>query len=224
LLIQGGKGELYSAADCHPLPYFSQSPVKFDYQHDLWGVNESHLSFETIVTSIASLGGRQIDQIVQNIKTDRDALTLKRLVVERQPSEFCAIYQQVYPATQVRVKPASLVTIDRNAILKTLDSNGNRTWNEEYWSFDVEGPHHLDLRKLYASLRDAVPTGDRLVEGPFDLKTTCYHRNVWRPQGAYNGCGSNHGFVAAKLTLQQNQLAATFAQWFREETPGSCPP
>ena len=164
-------------------------------------------------------------QIVQKI-LEVDASTAmvgKRLLVSHGDGQFCAIYQQLYDAAQVIVKPASLFTFDGERVLKTLDQNGNATWNEEYWAFDASGPIHLDLANVRRQLQQAAPKGDVVITYPFDWKAVCHKTPVWKPKGDCPTCGSSDGFVLAKLALNHGSLSTRWARWFPSGVDAACP-
>src|SRR4029077_10479763 len=114
----------------------------------------------------------------QNIN-DGD-LVMKRLLVQRQGSEFCAIYQQQYPAALVQVSSGKIETISGEPVLVTRDRNG-REYNEAYWAFDADGPIPLDLSVINNTLKDLLPPGDE-VRGDYGLNIAglCYSSIVWK--------------------------------------------
>jgi hypothetical protein len=122
----------------------------------------------------------------------------------------------------VTVTPASIFTIDGKPVLKTLDRNGNATWNEEYWTFNKDGPIHVNLLNLGNRISETIPKGDRLANGPFDLRRHCQRVAVWKPEGNCAACGSNDGYVLASLAINP-QLTAAWAHWFPASVSAVCP-
>ena len=94
--------------------------------------------------------GHRVTQVVQHVHevASNTQMTAKRLLVQRGDGDFCAMYQQLYGTFEVAVRPAWIITFDGKPVLKTLDANGMHTWNEEYWTFDLDGPIYLDLDRV----------------------------------------------------------------------------
>jgi hypothetical protein len=202
ILTEGGKGQYRGDPVCHPLEYFSGSPLQFDYDNDLFGMKPKDLHVQTDVAALGVVEGRKIIQVEQNINSGN--LIMKRLLVERQGSEFCAIYQQQYPASLVQVSRAEIQTISGEPVLMTRDRNG-REYNEAYWAFDADGPTLLDLGAIQTTLKDLLPPGDE-VRGDYGLNMggLCYHSIVWK-NSECNACASG-GTVALKLGLERHRL------------------
>jgi hypothetical protein len=203
ILSEGGKGEYRGDPVCHPLEYFSGSPFLFDYQSDLYGMKPENISVQTQVTQLGQVEGRKVIQIDQNINSGD--LIMKRLLVQRHENQFCAIYQQQYPAALVQPSPAKIEMISGQPVLVTGDPNGNRTYNEAYWTFDTNGPILLDLSVIETTLKGLLPQGDE-VRGDYGLDLTglCYYSVVWK-EGECNACASA-GTVVLKMTLDRHRL------------------
>jgi hypothetical protein len=203
ILVEAGKGEFRGDPVCHPLDYFSGSPFQFDYDHDLYGMKPNDIRVKTDVEPLGVVEGRKIVQVEQNINSGD--LIMKRLLVQRQDAEFCAIYQQQYPAALVKLSPAKIETISGEPLLMTRDPNGMRTYNEAYWSFNADGPILLDLNVIGNTLSKLLPAGDE-VRGDYglDMAGLCYHSAVWKSSDC-NACASA-GTVVLKLGLEHHQL------------------
>ena len=203
ILAEGGKGEMRGAPVCHRLAYFSGSPLRFDYEDDLSDLTPNKIRTTTEVKEIGVAAGRKVVQVVQSIN-DGD-LVMKRLLVQRQGGEFCAIYQQQYAAAQVRVSPARIETISGQRILATKDPNGERTFNQEYWVFDSQGPNLLNLEVITQALKEVLPAGVEVRNFyGLEMNSLCYESPVWKDNEC-NACASG-GTVALKLALQEHQL------------------
>jgi hypothetical protein len=214
LFIAGGKGIYRLAPLCRELQAFSGSPVLFDFEQDFLGERGEDLEVKTQSTPLGSVDGRQIIQVIQKIYHQNSGLTeiLKRLLVQHSGEEFCAVYQQIYGATQVETKPASLIQIGNVRLLKTMDQNGNAVWNEEYWAFLNGKPTHLDLSWVYKQMSDVLPHGTTLANGPFDLRAECLERAIWKSTGTCSACGTTTGSVLARLGFRGGRLVARRVQ------------
>ncbi len=226
LLVAGGKGIYGAKPVCRQLRSFSNSPLLFDFEQDFFGVQAADLEVTTEATPLDEIGGRKVMQIIQRVRRARENTNtlLKRLVVQRADSDFCAIYQQVYDAALITMKPASVIAINGKPVLKTLDQNGKETWNEEYWAFGDNGPIHLDPHPAYQQMKAAVPDGERLSLGPFNLEQSCHKVDVWKSNGDCQACGSFDGVVLAKLAIRGEQISATWVHRFPSQESEACPP
>jgi hypothetical protein len=213
ILVEGGKGQFQGDPVCHPLEYFSGSPLHFDYENDLLGMKPKDLLVETDVAPLGVVGGRNVMQVEQNINSGD--LIMKRLLVERQHSEFCAIYQQQYPAALVQVSPAKIETISGEPVLITRDRNGMREYNEAYWAFGPDGPIPLDLNVINNTLKDLLPPGDE-VRGDYGLNIAglCYSSIVWKDDEC-NSCASG-GTVVLKLGLENHRIVVVRKRFDRD--------
>ncbi len=223
MLVEGGKGVFWTSPECHPRDYFAGSPLLFDFEQDLYHQTPADLSYSADVVDLGVAAGRQVVQVIQHIEEIHtgEHLTAKRVLVQR-GEQFCLVYQQLYDSAQVVVRPASLFTFDAKPVLKTMDPIGMHSWNEEYWTFDADGPIHLDLAAARNRMRKAVPKGDDFVTYPFDLKDACRKAIAVEP-GACRACGVPDGSVIAKLALRGSDLVATWTRWFPAGRDGTCP-
>jgi hypothetical protein len=214
LLLEGSKGESFRDPLCHPLQYFSGPPSLFDFDGDLPAMDSSNLQTKTIVKSIGAIKGRKVFMVVQSMN-DGDSLAplvMKRLLVQRQGKEFCAIYQQEYPASLVVVKMAKIETVQGEPVLVTRDQNGQRDLNQEYWTFDEQGPIRLDLKIIDTALATIVPKGLEIRGGyGLNLQALCYQNPLWKREEC-DACASG-GTVAIKLALQDHQLVVVRKQY-----------
>jgi hypothetical protein len=205
ILVEAGKGYMHGPPVCHPLGYFSGSPLQFDYDNDLYGLKSDEVHATTDVTQLGIIRGRKVVQITQNVNGGN--LVMKRLLVQRTGEEFCAIYQQQYPRS-VSGKPvssATIETINGEPVLETRDPNGNRTVNEAYWTFDAHGPLLLDMKVIDTALKQVLPVGYEARDAfALDIKALCYRSVVWKDDEC-NACASG-GTVTLRLGLQNHQL------------------
>jgi hypothetical protein len=214
LLLEGGKGESVRDPLCHPLQYFSGPPSLFDFDSDLPRMDSSNMQTKTIVKSIGEIKGRRIVMVVQSMNDGQSLspVVMKRLLVQRQGKEFCAIYQQEYPASWVVVKMAKIETVQGEPVLVTRDQNGQRNLNQEYWTFDEQGPIRLDLQVIDKALATIVPKGlETRGDYGLNLQALCYQNPVWKREEC-DACASG-GTVAIKLALQDHQLVVVRQQY-----------
>jgi hypothetical protein len=224
LLVEGGKGIFWTAPNCHDRQYFTGSPLRFDFEQEFFGMKESDLRAITGAKYIGVAKGHRVMQVIQQIQqiqTDSH-MTAKRLLVERAKDDFCAIYQQLYDDSEVTVRQTLIITFDGRPVLKTMDRNGNHTWNEEYWAFDASGPIYLDLAPVRKQMREAAPKGDDVVTYPFDLNGACHKAAAFRSRSDCADCGAPDGNVIAELVLRGSHLTATDAHWFAPGVSATC--
>lgn len=223
ILVEGGKGEYRNNPVCHPLKYFYGSPFLFDFESDLYGMKPKDVRVATDEFPVGTINGRkilQIDQRITDQRTNDGELIMKRLLVQRRDDEFCAIYQQQYPAAMVKVTTAKIETISGEQILETKDANGEHGSNEAYWAFDADGPILLDLSLIQRELTALVPTGDEVRMGNgLNLAALCYRNSVWK-QDDCNACASG-GTVTLKLAFRNHQLVVLRKRYDPNGDPNS---
>jgi hypothetical protein len=216
LLAEGAKGESHRDPLCHPLQFFSGSPLPFDFDRDFSDVSRTDLSTRTLVKPVGTIAGRKIVQVLVDIRVKQDLgdeqSMMKLLLVQRQGKEFCAIYQQEYPTSQVVMKAAKIEKVEGEPVLVTRDENGQRDLNQEYWTFDAEGPIRLDLHVIDKALATILPPGHE-TRGDYglNLQALCYQNPVWKREEC-DACASG-GTVALKLGLQDHQLVVVRKQY-----------
>lgn len=226
LLVAGGKGNFVTGPVCGCLESLTGSPLHFDYEQDFFQDKPADVRFTTRTATLGTVGDRRVLQLIQHVHDAHwhSDMVIKRLLVQRGGDTLCAVYQQIFDVAQVNVQPAALINLDNQPVLKTMDQNGQATWNEEYWAFDKDGPVHLDLSTLENELSKAVPPNSKLGYGAFDLRQSCLRRYVWRSDGSCRACDSPDGSVLARLVLRGGQLRVGWAQCFPSRTGDVCPP
>lgn len=210
LLVEGGKGESRRDPLCHKRQYFYGPPSQFDFDQDLSGKNPKDWQVKMLSRTVGTVAGRKVIQIEQDINDGETVM--KRLVVQRHGSEFCAIYQQEYPASIVVVSLAKIIDVQGEPILMTRDENGARDLSQQYWTFDDQGPILLDLHVIDRALATMLPKGDE-SRGDYglDIRALCYQNPVWK-RDECDSCASG-GTVAIKLAIKQHQLAVVRQQY-----------
>lgn len=206
ILYEGGKGECWGKPVCHSLGYFSGSPFLFDWEQDLISLKPADLHAATSRTALGTLAGHQVFQIIQTITYTGGDLTMKRIVVQRQDNEYCAIYQQQYAAELVKVTPVTVIYLHGRPVLKTFDQNGEHTWNEEYWAFDQNGPLLLDKDPLRRQLNTLFHGDDEAWPYYLDLKGSTYEDSVYQN-------GSLAGFLAVNLAVADHRIIVLSKRW-----------
>ena len=197
------KGEYHGVPVCRDVKFFTGSPFNFDYGNDLFNEKPKDVHVSTEVTPIGVINGRQIMQIVQNINNGE--LVMKRLLVQRDGEEFCAIYQQQYAAPEVQIKTATIEDVPGGPVLATKDGVGNHGYLPAFWVFDDNGPIPLDLDILTNAMNKLLPPGYE-VRGDYglDMHSLCYQSLVWR-KNECNACASG-GTVFVRFALQDHRL------------------
>lgn len=162
VLAYGGKGEMHGAPICHPLAYFSGSPMSLDFDNDFYGQKTGDLTTQAKVTYLGAMAGRKVYEVIQTVRRP-DGLntnqppTMKILLVERQSGEFCDIYEDeyAYDATN-ETDEAVIINVNGRKVLKTYETD-NRTWFEDYWAVDQRGPLVLNTDAIYKAIQSASP-------------------------------------------------------------------
>jgi len=189
-----GKGRGYFAPACHALDYFSGTPLRFDWGEDFSERKSGGLSWNTRISLIGKVGQQRIYQIVQHIhlkskeRAERtwpgETEVMKRLVVERRPGKFCAIFQEQGPAGPsgiiYEINPAVLTNIDGSPVLKTSDPlTGNGGFSMDASWVLVHGvpvPLTLPNNLIAPAAHQFLPSGCTIPQGESGGSTKLEYR------------------------------------------------
>ncbi len=189
-----GKGKGYSARACYALDYFSGSPLRFDWGGDLWSLKPGAFNWDTQISLIGKVGQQRVYQIVQHIHPKSAAGAektwpgeteiMKRLVVERRPRQFCAIFQEQGPTGPSgiihEIDPAELINIDGSPVLKSSDpATGNGGFSiDESWVFvhGVPIPLALPNNSIAPAVQQLLPSGCTIPQGESEGSTKLEYR------------------------------------------------
>lgn len=195
---------------CNSLEYFSfsDSPQRFDYVHELSRKNPAEIKDKVSAQPLGAAPGYPVQEVDHILNGNGNELTIKMLLVQRKPGEFCEIYhQQMSPAT-ISVEPAYLVRFGEETVLASTDpwagNSGQRT--EIYWTFDKDGPLLLDIDgKIQEALKEFRPKELIIMGGGgFDLRTLTYGMPLWKPNDPH--CFPTGGSIEIKFALKDHQL------------------
>jgi hypothetical protein len=162
VLAYGGKGEMHGEPICHALAYFSKSPLPLDLDSDFFGEKPGDLETQAKVTLLGTMTGHKVYKVMQKVRR-RDTAhpgpldasqspTMKILLMERRPGEFCDIYQNQYAYDSTNeTDEAAILNIHGRQVLKTYETDSH-TWFLAYWAMDGGGPLLLDADALYAAV------------------------------------------------------------------------
>jgi hypothetical protein len=224
-----GKGRGFVPEVCGRLTYFSGSPLPFDFGQDLFQMPQTSFTYDTSQTLIGTVQTHRIFQVVQQVYPKTTAappwwgsrLSMKRILVERRPDQFCTIFQEQAPVGPTgmlfRIDPAKLMTIAGELVLVTHDpltGNGGG-YIDAAWTFDrgVPGSLFNDADDAIGrALKTVLPSGCTIDRGdPLDLENLTYKSELWKPSDsmAQPTCGS----VVLKLGIQNHRIAVVSKQY-----------
>lgn len=193
---------------CNSLEYFSFSgaPQRFDYVHELSRKNPSEIKDKVNTHPLGAAPGYPVQEVDHIINGNE--LTVKMLLVQRKPGEFCEIYHQQMSPVTISVEPAYLVHVGDETILAPTDpwvgNSGQRT--DVYWTFDKDGPLLLDIDgKVEEALKEFRPKEFIIMGGGgFDIRTLTYGMPLWKPRDPH--CCPTGGSLEIKFALKDHQL------------------
>jgi hypothetical protein len=193
---------------CNSLEYFSFSavPQRFDYVHELAGKNPEQIKDKISTQPLGEALGYQVQE-VDHILSGNE-LTIKMLLVQRKPGEFCEIYHQQMSPAMISLEPAFLVHVGDETILASTDPwTGNSGQHQDmYWTFDKEGPLWLDVdSKVDAALKEFRPK-EFIIRGGggFNIRTLTYGMPLWRSKDPH--CCPTGGSIEINFALKDHQL------------------
>jgi hypothetical protein len=226
VLAYGGKGDMHGAPICHSLDYFSKSPLPLDFDADFFGEREADLVTHAKITLLGTIAAQRVYELKQTVlrKTvpprvpDPNAPpTIKVLLVERGPDEFCDIYQNqyTYDPTQ-ETDEAAILDIGGKKVLKTLETD-RHTWYLQYWTLEDHVPLHLNPDGLYTAIQSASPPGALPFSSAVNLTGSHFSVDVYGKspnQGDFNLLGR----VDLLLAVEGNKIITLTKSWIPLKT------
>ena len=221
LLAYGGKGEMHGAPICHPLNYFSVSPLSLDFDADFFGEKPDDLATQTKVTILGTMSGREVYKVMQMVHRKNGSRpddpvtnsqpTMKILLVQRRSGEFCDIYENQYAYDpRDETDEAVILNINGREVLKTYETD-KHTWFLVYWAMDEHGPVRLTTDALYAAVQSTSPAGALPYSGPFNLTGSHFTAEVSKIGSEYDG--SPLGRVDLKLAVEGDKIIVVGKTW-----------
>ncbi len=208
LVISDNRSWYIDEPICQSLGYFANpgTPQRFDYDHELSTKKPEEIKEKVSAHAVGVAPGYPVWQVNRVISGNE--LTIKMILVQRKPHEYCEIYHQQLMPDLVTAEPAYLVRIGSEVILATTDpisGNGGRS-EELYWIFDKDGPILLDVAgKIDERLRKLLPKGLIIMNGGgFNVQTLTYGMPVWKGGDAH--CCPTGGSIEIKFALKDHQL------------------
>jgi hypothetical protein len=202
--------------ECHRLPYFLGHWKEFNYGGGELGPYPTGGEDSARSRRVGSIDGFNIYDIVHEISGDDNSVYLptviKMIVVERQPNEFCEIFNEENFAGHdlSDVGPSYIVGVDSQKFLVTHDPiNGTcGCSNEAYWSFDKNGPIRLDEHIIWDTLQKLVrllPPGSEESSNSspgFDIQNLSFGPYTWWKDNTRRTNGS----IFIQFALKNHQL------------------
>ncbi len=221
-----------SESDCHPLEYFVNTPKNAAHYTDQVGRDSGTGNDAVQSLRIGEIHGFTIYSIIDNIAVSESNPTyIKMIVVERKPSDFCKIYEDVGDRTiMYDVNPPRIEDFGPEKLLISQDrvSGTGGILKEMYWTFDDDGPIPFDLSVAEDALQNIKLPQVSNWEGTainlsglfafsqgFDLATLTYKSPVFclntdKPPVSYqqdgNPCNPD-GSITVTFALKDHQLA-----------------
>jgi hypothetical protein len=202
---------------CNSQEYFSFSgaPQRFDYDHELSQKTPSEIKDKVYSQPLGGAPGYPVRQI--NHVINGNELTIKMILIQRKPNEFCEIYHQQLSPDMVSAEPAYLVQVGPETILASTDPwTGNSGQRQDvYWTFDKDGPLWLDVdSKVEEALKEFRPKEFIIMGGGgFDIRTLTYGMPLWKPSDPH--CCPTGGSIEIKFALKDHQLVVV-SQSYKE--------
>ena len=194
--------------DCHPLEYLTKDPKRFDYGQDLYGESPADIKDKVEQQHIGEIGGFSITQILHTIAVkDWKPLFIKMILVERRPASFARFITENPTTSWTPSNQPTLLMSIHSKVLAARDrisGNGN-FYDEEYWTFDKQGPIPLNQDTIYQALKKLLSKGKEVLNGGgFDIEKLCYAMPVWQEGDGH--CCPSAGVVQIKFALKNHQL------------------
>jgi len=216
--------------ECHPLQYFLYpTDPKDEVQSQIVGGINGFTIYDVVHTVPPGDDGD-----VFHVGDPADAFpqgSMKMIVVERKPGEFCEIFYEYDEGDPdghlavVSVNPSYILHFDSDTVLATDDYfTGNAALRDEaYWTFDKDGPILLDLSiidKAVENLVQKLPGGPEPAQvdgygGLFDI-----YRLTFGPLGWERNGTPDHGNVCIQFALKDHQLQVISQTVDAESQPG----
>jgi hypothetical protein len=201
-----GHPSFIDAPNCHPLDYFAHDLGHYNYQHPLDRKQQSFLEDTFSSRPISEIAGFRVLQL-EHLINDHD-LTVKMLVVQRKPGEYCEIDHQERARDLVQMQPAYFAQAGVEEVLATTDAiSGNGPWlAEAYWTFDKDGSIHPDVIENIAAINHKLlPKGLVVMNGGgFDIQKLTYTLPAWKASDP--PCCTTGGRIQIRFARKEHQL------------------
>jgi hypothetical protein len=171
----GGYGWNEFPSSCHPLDYFSGTPLRFALGEGISHWPPNSFTYKTQQDFLGAIQSHQVYEILQQIESESQTTpegwhetTMKRVVLERQPKEFCLIFQEEGTVGRsgdiVAINDAEIRTVDGEQVLLTDDlipGTGEYTLDGAWILEDGHPISILDtaVEAVDEALREIMPAG-----------------------------------------------------------------
>lgn len=207
--ISADGGSRRTEPNCHPSEYFTDG-IRQIFLNEFKDPKNPNFFEDTVsARRIGQISGRKIEQYEHRINHgSQNPMTVKMLLVEREPREFCEIYRQQFSPDTINVEPAFLVHVADETVLASTDpwagNSGQR--QDVYWTFDKDGPLWLDVdSKVEEALKEFRPKEFIIMGGGgFNIRTLTYGMPLWKPNDPH--CCPTGGSIEIKFALKDHQL------------------
>ena len=220
VLAYGGKGEMHGVPICHPLAFFSKSPIPLDFDADFFGVNEADLTTRAQINLLGKIDSQRIYEIRLTVSNKEQrpgvsnpdvAPAIKVLLFERSVDEYCDIYQNQYAYNSTReTDEASIFDIGREKVLKTYETD-RHTWFLQYWTVKDHAPLRLNSDSLYTAIQSASPPGALPFNRVLNLTGADLSVDIFGESPNHDSCLL--GRVDLQLTVEGNKIKALHKSW-----------
>jgi hypothetical protein len=178
-----------NSATPHPLSWWTQDPLRLDTDgmlhigHGPGKVAASHYAFRSKASTIGTLSGHKIVQVITSIYPRNEVISSgwsnvgdpdnqwKTLLVQSGDSEeYVELYRVQREGGSIGpFAPAAIYGSGPDAILTTSDPLGGNGagCTDGYWRFDEAGAHPVDFSPLLKAINRAIP------------RNTVYTSNCW---------------------------------------------
>jgi hypothetical protein len=216
-------GQEFYPPSCHQLSYFSGAQNPAEFNDDISGWPPGSFTNSTKTSLIGTILRHRIYQVLEDIRPVpqrapalANEIGSKRILVERQPSEFCMIFEEEGPVGPngviFQIKPAYLTEIDGEQVLLTHDlvpGTGDLTIDGA-WTFAHGAPDFLMTvlnDSIARSLKEILPAGcgTHPNKNGLDLENLRFVSAIW-PISENSGGSNCEGEVRLTLGMRNHKL------------------
>ena len=240
-VVIGGGEVTHDVPVPHPIDWWTHNPLKLDETGDLMigptskgahVLTARDYQVQQKVTTLGTVAGHRVVQVLTTIHGGPRVATFGGPGVDDPPARWKSLlvglgtdrYAEIYTVQSNWGAPligtAGIYGSSPNSILGTNDpdpGNGG-SCSEGYWWFDKAGAHPVDLAKLEAAIRRAVPKEGSLRRGCWALDAGEADLEIWvqRTDAICHACGGL-GVVHAYYRIERGVVVPVSVR-FEAET------
>jgi len=204
----------FKRTECHSLRYFQSNLADVAIERPYKPAGD-----QSSAQRVGEINGFVIYDVIHRFTVGEppNALksSLKIILVQRKPDEFCEIYQEDGEMSDATPQPSYIEHLASDEVLVSRDPDINGNGGivvQAYWTFDEMGPISIDFESLISStLHRLVPEGtDSYTSMGFSIEKMVYDNEVWKEADSHAGPSGGH--ITIQFALKNHRPVVVSAE------------